>query len=363
MTAAAATFQDLISSDGRAFAAGDGRRIIRALVRGFGIGLGGTFAVGGVIATALVAALWIVHATLATNPHAKTGFRATAVAVAERGPIDTAHLADLPVTPPVEEKPDRRLIAQMFEPEPALATAAAFAMSDTEIAARHDEPAVAAAPPPPISKPQEIAQDAEPAPLPRVRPADRAPSRPPRGEDTAKIAMATPPRAGADERAPKPRSEKAASLPSPDSRTAVYDISARTVYLPNGERLEAHSGLGDKMDDPRYVHVRMRGPTPPNVYDLKLREQLFHGVQAVRLNPVDQSKMFGRDGMLAHTYMLGPNGQSNGCVSFRNYPRFLRAVTRGEVDRLVVVARLSNASWRTVSGPSEPHRHYADITP
>ena len=56
------------------------------------------------------------------------------------------------------------------------------------------------------------------------------------------------------------------------SRTAIYDITARTVYLPNGRRLEAHSGLGDHMDDPRYVNVRMTGPTPPNVYELKLRE-------------------------------------------------------------------------------------------
>jgi hypothetical protein len=83
-------------------------------------------------------------------------------------------------------------------------------------------------------------------------------------------------------------------LPDLGSRTAVYDISARTVYLPNGEKLEAHSGLGDKLDDPRYVGVRMRGPTPPNVYDLTLGAQPFHGVRTIRLNPVDDDKMFGR---------------------------------------------------------------------
>jgi hypothetical protein len=49
--------------------------------------------------------------------------------------------------------------------------------------------------------------------------------------------------------------------------------------------------------------------------------------------------MYGRDGMLAHTYMLGPNGQSNGCVSFKNYDKFLQAFLRGEVDRLVVVPK------------------------
>jgi len=129
-------------------------------------------------------------------------------------------------------------------------------------------------------------------------------------------------------------------LRASETRTAIYDISARTVYLPDGRTLEAHSGLGRKMDDPRFVHVRMQGATPPNVYDLRLREALFHGVQAIRLTPVNGSKMFGRDGMLAHSYLLGPNGQSHGCVSFRNYQAFLQAFLKGEVKRLVVVARL-----------------------
>jgi hypothetical protein len=62
------------------------------------------------------------------------------------------------------------------------------------------------------------------------------------------------------------------------------------------------------------------GGDAPNVCNLALREQLFHGVRAIRLNPVDGNRMHGRDGILAHTYMLGPNGQSNGCVSFSNYP-------------------------------------------
>jgi hypothetical protein len=123
-------------------------------------------------------------------------------------------------------------------------------------------------------------------------------------------------------------------------RTAIYDITARTVYMPNGERLEAHSGFGEMMDDPRYRHVKMRGVTPPNTYTLTLRESLFHGVQAIRLNPVDENAMFGRAGILAHSYLLGPNGQSNGCISFRDYPRFLNAFMRGEVDRIVVVVRL-----------------------
>jgi hypothetical protein len=125
-----------------------------------------------------------------------------------------------------------------------------------------------------------------------------------------------------------------------DSYTAVYDISAHTVYLPDGTKLEAHSGLGNALDDPRYVSQRMRGPTPPNVYELALRESSFHGVQALRLKPVGDSDLFGRDGLLAHPYMLGPNGDSNGCVSIKDYEAFLRAYENGQVKRLAVVANI-----------------------
>jgi hypothetical protein len=125
-----------------------------------------------------------------------------------------------------------------------------------------------------------------------------------------------------------------------DRWTAVYDISAHMVYMPDGTRLEAHSGYGSRMDDPRHTDERMRGATPPNVYDLELREGLFHGVQALRLIPVDEEKVFGRTGLLAHTFMLGSNGQSNGCVSFRNYDAFLHAYLNHQIKRLVVVSHL-----------------------
>jgi hypothetical protein len=120
---------------------------------------------------------------------------------------------------------------------------------------------------------------------------------------------------------------------------AVYDIRAKQVTLPSGERLEAHSGLGERMDDPSHTHVRMAGPTPVGTYDLTEREQAFHGVRAIRLNPVGGAgAIHGRTGLLAHTYMLGASGASNGCVAFKDYDRFLQAYLRGDVQRLVVVA-------------------------
>ena len=129
--------------------------------------------------------------------------------------------------------------------------------------------------------------------------------------------------------------------PPYDRQTAVYDIAAKTVYLPDGTRLEAHSGLGSKMDDVRYSHVRMQGVTPPHIYELKPRETLFHGVPALRLTPLGgEEKIHGRDGLLAHTYMLGPSGQSNGCVSFKDYYAFLDAYKNKGIRRLAVLAKV-----------------------
>jgi hypothetical protein len=125
-----------------------------------------------------------------------------------------------------------------------------------------------------------------------------------------------------------------------DQWTAVYDISARIVYMPDGTQLEAHSGFGSLLDDPSHVDEKMHGATPPNVYDLELREELFHGVRALRLIPQDERKVFGRAGLLAHTFMLGPNGDSNGCVSIKNYDAFLQAYLDHKIKRLAVVARL-----------------------
>jgi len=129
--------------------------------------------------------------------------------------------------------------------------------------------------------------------------------------------------------------------PPYDRQTAVYDIAAKTVYLPDGTKLEAHSGLGSKMDDVRYSHVRMQGVTPPHIYELKPREALFHGVPALRLTPLGgEEKIHNRDGLLAHSYMLGPSGQSNGCVSFKDYYAFLDAYKNKGIRRLAVLAKV-----------------------
>ena len=124
-------------------------------------------------------------------------------------------------------------------------------------------------------------------------------------------------------------------MPKYDQYTAVYDISARKVYLPDGTELEAHSGLGSRMDDPRNVHVKMHGPTPPHVYDLTMREALFHGTEAIRMTPVGGAgRIFGRAGLLAHNYLLGP---------------------RGELERLRVVQGLRRLPAGLQEGPRQAH--------
>jgi hypothetical protein len=41
--------------------------------------------------------------------------------------------------------------------------------------------------------------------------------------------------------------------------------------------------------------------------------------------------------------MLGPDGDSNGCVSIRDFVRFRKAYDDGEINRLVVVPAMTAA--------------------
>ncbi|MEP9388663.1 tlde1 domain-containing protein [Mesorhizobium sp. KR9-304] len=132
------------------------------------------------------------------------------------------------------------------------------------------------------------------------------------------------------------------NTPKAGNGVAIYDISAAVVHMPDGTKLEAHSGIGKMADNPRYVHVKMNGPTPPNTYRLSMREKRFHGVEAVRMTPVGGGKMHGRDGILAHSYLLrGGREESHGCVAFKDYPRFLKAFKQGKVKQIVVVPSMS----------------------
>lgn len=145
------------------------------------------------------------------------------------------------------------------------------------------------------------------------------------------------------------RPSRNSSIPWPGTgkRVAIYDISAQRVYMPSGESMEAHSGQGKLRDDPAYVNVKMRGPTPPSTYRLSRREALFHGVEALRMTPVNGVNPHGRVGLLTHSYLRRVPGDSAGCVVFKDYPRFLKAFKRGEVDHIVVVSSMGKAKALT----------------
>jgi len=138
-----------------------------------------------------------------------------------------------------------------------------------------------------------------------------------------------------------------------DGATAVYDLKAHAVYLPNGTVFEAHSGMGALRDDPDHVDVRMQGATPPAVYSLKPREREFHGVAALRMTVADGSDINGRSGLLVHSFMLGPNGDSNGCISVKDYDRFLKAFNDGQFSHIAVVPSLK-AVAETLAAQADP---------
>ena len=79
----------------------------------------------------------------------------------------------------------------------------------------------------------------------------------------------------------------------------IFDSSREKLHRRHtpvgfGADQQVQIGLLRTLDDPRHVNERMRGATPPNVYELEPRQQLFHGVQALRLKPVGGGDIYGR---------------------------------------------------------------------
>jgi hypothetical protein len=323
-----------VGFNGRYGSFGLGRRAARLAATHLMLAAAAVATVGVLGIGATLGAAWIVNRSMESNPR-----------IYSAAPIGPASLAL--ATP----APGRARETQTAFAEKWAQTASLMSLSPRLVAVPENLAKLEPAKPAPAVKPVELANI---TPLPRPYPAQRPHVEVAAPKPATRLAAVTPPAVEPVPEAPKPP-----VLAEADRRTALYDIAAHTVYLPDGQKLEAHSGLYDKMDDPRFIKVRMRGPTPPNVYDLTLREEIFHGVRAIRLNPVDESRMYGRAGMLAHTYMLGPNGQSNGCVSFKDYKKFLNAFLNGEVNRLVVVPELGKTPWRTAVGEHGHVRRYA----
>lgn len=344
MAYATATFPDVTLFDGRVFAFRGSRRIFGRVA----VGLGTLAAAGAIAAGVTVAAVWMAGVALSADPHMH--------ARAPVGPATIALANDLPGRGGAADSFGSAWIWSKGAYAPTRVAALTPAAVPAPSRARHT--------PHRPSRAREAARRARErivsVPLPRPHPAKHEMARAAVEKPAPRVAAAASPMSSAEQRAiPQQAEHKSIALPALADRTAVYDIAAHVVYLPNGDRLEAHSGLGKRLDDPRYVDEKDRGPTPPNVYRLALRKQLFHGVRALRLNPVGAANMFGRDGMLAHSYMLGPSGQSFGCVSFKHYSEFLQAFLKGEVDRLVVVPSLRTAALRAAPPRRKQAERYA----
>jgi hypothetical protein len=351
MTYSTAMVADVTAFRGREFASGEFRR---AVFGTFFIGVGSVTAIGAMTVSLAVAAAWIVAGLHSDNSdfQVKRPFALSAAALTKlettafektyrgvEGAIQVSAARDL--IPPASVNTVKLLIFRAPAAQPTVAA-----------------PRVASLQSPDQTKAMPVTAIPVPAPRPAYAPqlqAAREIARAPSGQAAPEVTGSIPPQTASPSGSPLQRlvAPQAAHSDSPllagvDNRTAIYDIEAHVVYLPNGDRIEAHSGLGQWLDDPHHVNIRDRGATPPNVYDLALRDGLFHGVEAIRLTPVGDNNMYGRDGILAHPYMLGPSGQSFGCVSFRDYEQFLHAFKRGEVDRIVVVPHLDAKPPATV---------------
>jgi len=242
----------------------------------------------------------------------------------------------------------RTMAAQTKVTVAALQTVGTSAQATADIVARPAPSVVASLAAPSAVKPGAIlppAPDVKPEPPRRSKPAtaERRTSEP---EDASPVlAYARPGDPQEDEDGVFGGLGKlfggSKGMPGPGSKIAIYDISAATVHMPDGTKLEAHSGIGHRMDNPKYAYVKNLGPTPPNVYRLRMRERRFHGVEAIRMLPMDRAAMKGRDGMLTHTRLLRRSIGSHGCVAFKDYNKFLNAFKRGKVKTLIVVPTMN----------------------
>jgi hypothetical protein len=290
MTDATVRFYNIPSLDGRVFPLGDYRQLLNGVV----IGLGTVAAVCALVTIVMVAAAWIFNTALATNPyiHAHAPLGSGIMAFAQYGPT-LASAADVSKSARVSTAPAD---APDVTFEAKWARAMAFArVSAVPLVSEHPRERASNVPSPPLDVPQSQAKSeiahapnlthvatltpaAAPAsplpstpplprkrtpewsntlPLPRPHPSKHEIAGSPLGQTSPQVAAAKPPAASTTEKRVTAQQiyNKSMSPSDPDSRTAIYDISARTVYLPNGEKLEAHSGLGDKRDDPQYIHV------------------------------------------------------------------------------------------------------------
>ena len=124
-----------------------------------------------------------------------------------------------------------------------------------------------------------------------------------------------------------------------DRYTAVYDISARVVYLPDGTSSKPIRAWGTPSTIRATKRARSRPDAAPSL-PVGAPRRLVPRRSGPAPQPDRGRRSLRPAGLLAHPFMLGPNGDSNGCVSFRDYEAFLKAYENGQINKLAVVTRL-----------------------
>ena len=268
----AAALPNVTAFNVRAFALGDYRR---KLLGGVALGLGAVAAIAVVGGAATMAAAWMLSSSLSANAHLRpagvVALEAAELPRPHRTLTETASLVGVPHS--LYEAPE--IAVAELAPAAALAPVRRFPISrpPAQLCARlrqsgspneqwgtpcrrrvrrllrMREIARASMPAPALQAPRAVPMQVPAAPAPAPAP---APS-------PAPATLFTSITDFLKRLTPRFAYNNPDVHPTPDSHTAVYDIESHTVYMPNGERLEAHSGLGSQIDDPRYVSERGEG--------------------------------------------------------------------------------------------------------
>ena len=72
------------------------------------------------------------------------------------------------------------------------------------------------------------------------------------------------------------------------------------------------------------------------------------------MSVADGTDINGRSGLLVHSFMLGPNGDSNGCISVKDYDRFLKAFNDGQFTHIAVIPSLKSVAEKTLAAQNDP---------
>ncbi len=162
-------------------------------------------------------------------------------------------------------------------------------------------------------------------PAPPTRPIDLNVAAP------AVVALAPSPTPGPEKKtdgvelAPKPP-----ALNQFDRFTAVYDLMAHTVFLPDGSRLEAHSGLGPLGTIPPMSWKRTGARRRRMNMNSRCARACSTACRRCGSIPsAGRMRSMAAPGCSPTPTCWGPDGDSNGCVSFKNYDAFLAAFQSG----------------------------------